>query len=98
MCCFPSMAKEEDAMGVSVCPSAVVQAPVDAVWELLSEPVLFDEWWDARTERIVPQGKASPGQVLYGTTRGLGRKWDVILSIEGVNPEKHRLQFLATLP
>jgi len=86
------------AMGVSVCPVANVQAPVESVWELLSEPKLFDEWWDAHTERIVPEGKASPGQTLYGTTHGLGKKWDVVLKIEGVNPEKHRLQFDATLP
>ncbi len=85
-------------MPVSVCPAAVVQTPVESVWELLSDPTLYDEWWDARTERIVPEGKASPGQVLYGTTRGLGRTWDVTLKTESVNPDKHRLQFLATLP
>ena len=49
-------------MGLTVCPAAVVAAPVESVWELLSEPTLYDVWWDARTERIVPEGKAAPGQ------------------------------------
>ena len=85
-------------MGFTLCPSAVVEAPVESVWELLSEPALYQEWSDIRTDRIVPEGKASPGQVLYGKTSGLGRTWDVTIRVERVNPEKHRVQLLATLP
>ena len=85
-------------MGVTVCPAAVVEAPVEWVWELLREPALYGEWSDLRPERIVPEGKASPGQVVYGKTSGLGRTWDVTIRVEMVNPEKHRVQFLAALP
>ncbi|MFL5659017.1 MAG: SRPBCC family protein [Ktedonobacteraceae bacterium] len=85
-------------MGFTICPAAVVAAPVESVWELLSEPTLYDVWWDACTERIVPEGKASPGQVLYAKTSGLGRKWDVTLRVEMVNPEKHQIQLHVTLP
>jgi len=85
-------------MGVTACPGTVVAAPVESVWELLSEPTLYDEWWDMHTERVVPEGKASPGQVFYGKSRGLGRDWDVSILIETVNPQKHRVQFLASLP
>ena len=52
-------------MSLTVCPVAVVAAPVESVWELLTEPALRDEWWDARTARVLPEGKASPGQVIY---------------------------------
>ena len=38
-------------MSITLCPAAVVAAPVEYVWELLSEPTLRDEWWDARTAR-----------------------------------------------
>lgn len=79
-------------MGFNICPAAIVAAPVESVWELLSEPTLYDEWWDAHMERIVPEGKASPGQMLYATTSGLGRKWSVTLRVETVNPEKHQIQ------
>src|SRR5690242_7676869 len=85
-------------MAVTACPAAAVAAPVENVWELLYEPTLYDEWWDMRTERIVPEGKASPGQLLHGKTRGLGRDWNVNIKIETVNPQKHRVQFLASLP
>src|SRR5947207_16004501 len=76
-------------MGFTICPAAVVAAPVESVWKLLSEPTLYDVWWDARTERIVPEGKASPGQVLYAKTSGFGRKWDVTLRVARVKPEKY---------
>ena len=85
-------------MALTVCPAAFVAAPVESVWELLSEPTLYDEWWDACAERIVPEGKASPGQVVYAKTSGLGREWDVALRIEMVNPEKHQIQMDVTLP
>ena len=85
-------------MGFTLCPSAVVAAPVESVWELLCEPTLYDEWWDARTERIVPEGKASPGQMLYAKTSALGRKWDVTLRVEMANPEKHQIQLHIMLP
>jgi len=85
-------------MGFTLCPAAVVAAPVESVWELLSEPTLYDEWWDACTERIVPEGKASSGQMLYAKTSALGRQWDVTLKVEMVNPEKHQIQFHITLP
>ena len=87
-----------DPMSFTLCPAAVVAAPVECVWELLSEPTLYDEWWDARTERIVPEGKASPGQVLYAKTSALGRTWDVTLRVEKVNPEKRQVQLHVTLP
>ena len=85
-------------MGLSVCPVAVVAAPVESVWELLADPTLYDTWWDARTERVVPSGGASPGQVVYAKATGLGRTWDVTLTVKAVNPEKHQLQMRVTLP
>jgi uncharacterized protein YndB with AHSA1/START domain len=62
-------------MAISVCPVTTVAAPVDYVWELLSDFNLYDLWWDARLERIVPEGKAAPGQIAYArfgmTEKGL---------------------------
>ncbi len=85
-------------MNLTLCPAAVVAAPVESVWELLSEPTLRDEWWDARTVRVVPEGEAAAGQTLYLTSTGLGRKWDVTIRIEVVNPERHQIRWHATLP
>jgi uncharacterized protein YndB with AHSA1/START domain len=85
-------------MGLSLCPTAVVAAPVESVWELLWEPTHYDAWMDVRTERVMPEGKASPGQVLSGKTSGLGRTWDVTIRVERVHPDKHQIQLQATLP
>src|SRR5512139_149755 len=85
-------------MGLTVCPAAVVAAPIESVWELLSEPALRDEWWDARTERVVPEGKASPGQVIYLKTLPIGRLLETTLSIERVDPEKHQIQWVLRGP
>ncbi len=78
-------------MSISVCPAAVVAAPVEVVWEMLSEPALRDEWWDARTERVVPEGKASAGQVIY-LKNALGRHGT--LKIETVDPQKHQIHWV----
>ena len=80
-------------MGFNICPAAVVAAPVETVWELLDDPVRLDEWWDARTVRIVPEGKASPGQVVYARASAFGLKKDVTLRVERVDPEKHQIQW-----
>lgn len=85
-------------MGITLCPAAIVAAPVESVWDLLSEPTLYNEWWDARMERIVPEGKASPGQMLYAKTSAFGREWEVTLKVERVNPEKHQIQLHVMLP
>src|SRR5512142_2614265 len=81
-------------MSITFCPAAVVAAPVECVWELLLEPILRDEGRDARSRRVVPEGKASPGQVLYLKTFPLVRQWDATLRIERVDPEKHQIHWL----
>lgn len=78
-------------MSLTICPTAVVAAPVETVWELLTEPALRDEWWDARTRRLVPEGPASAGQVIYLKTLPLVGKWDATISVERVDPEKHQI-------
>jgi uncharacterized protein YndB with AHSA1/START domain len=87
-------------MSISVCPAVVVAAPVESVWELLSEPTLYDQWWDAHTERIVPEGKATPGQIVYARLSAFGGafKGRLTLRVESVDPEKHQVRIRATLP
>jgi uncharacterized protein YndB with AHSA1/START domain len=85
-------------MGFSVCPTAVVAAPVESVWELLADPASYDVWWDARTVRIAPEGMAAPGQVVYATTSGFGKTWDVTLRVAAVDPARHQLHLRIALP
>lgn len=78
-------------MSFTVCPVAVIAAPVESVWELLTEPALRDEWWDARTAHVVPEGTAAPGQVIYLKPLLLGRLGKGSLTVERVDPDKHQI-------
>ncbi len=78
-------------MALTICPAAVVAAPVETVWELLSDPVLRDTWWHAHTERVVPEGKASAGQVIY-LKNAVGRHGT--LTVQTVDPEKHQIHWV----
>ena len=84
-------------MGITVCPMDVVNAPVESVWELLSDPLLYGTWTDAQPVRIAPEGPATPGQMVYATTRGLGRTWNVTLKVEMVNAERHQITLFSQL-
>ena len=83
---------------LNVCPAAIVKAPVERVWALLADPAGYDRWWDAHTERIVPEGPAHVSQRLHGWSGALGRRWPVTLTIEMVDEAKHQLGFRTTLP
>src|SRR5215469_14579690 len=83
---------------VSVCPSALVQAPVDRVWELVTRPEGFDLWPDAALVVAEPHGPACPGQELHLVTRALGWSFAVRISVREVDPEHRRLHFLVSLP
>ena len=84
-------------MAITACPATTVAAPVEFVWELLSDLRLYDLWWDARMPRIVPEGPATPGPMAYATTSGLGRTWDISFKVNVVDPVKRRVQIDAAL-
>ena len=85
-------------MPVSVCPSANVAASAEEVWGLLMQPETYDQWWDFHAEAVVPAGPATPGQVVSGWSRALGRKWPVSLAIEAMDAQKRQMLLRTTLP
>jgi uncharacterized protein YndB with AHSA1/START domain len=85
-------------MPISVCPAAVVAAPVEKVWEVLMQPSSYDKWLDMHTILIEPEGPAVAGQTIHAWTRAFGKKWDVSPSITLVNAEKHQIGFDVKLP
>jgi len=46
-------------MGLSVCPSAIVAAPVETVWSLLDPLSQLDKWADGEVISIEPEGPAT---------------------------------------
>jgi len=85
-------------VGLSVCPSAVVAAPVDRVWDLLTRPEGFDKWADATLVSAEPDGAAQPGQKVHLVTGALGLKFAVTIDVLDIDRENHRLHFLVHLP
>ncbi len=85
-------------MTVNVCPAAAVAAPMEVVWGMLMRPETYDQWWDAHTRRIEPPGPATPGQVIYAWSKGLGRRWEVRLTIKQVDANQHQIVFDTVFP
>ena len=85
-------------MSLSTCPIATIDAPIERVWRLLVEPIRYDEWWDAQTVSIIPEGPAQPGQQIFAQTVALGTRWDVHITVQAVMPEKQQIALRTRLP
>ncbi len=81
-------------MSVSTCPIAVINAPIERVWELLAEPANYDLWWDAKTRSIVPEGRAHAGQKVFAKAGG----FNIFLTIDGVDEFKHQIHYTSKFP
>ena len=73
-------------MGLTVCPAAVVAAPVEVVWGNLVQWERYFEWADVWVERREPEGPASVGQTIYFARKAFGRILHFIFKVEEVNP------------
>jgi len=85
-------------MALTVCPAATVAAPVEVVWEILTQPAYYSAWADAQLQRIEPEGPAIVGQTIHFTSKALGIKWPLAFTVEKVNPQKHQLGLHAIFP
>ena len=85
-------------MSVSACPIVTVNAPIERIWGLLSEPASYALWWDAQTRSIVPEGPAKAGQKIYAQTKALGKQWAVNILVELVDAGNHQIQLTTLLP
>jgi hypothetical protein len=85
-------------MGLSVCPAAVVAAPVEVVWAFLAYPAKLNEWADGRVEQIEPEGPAVVGQKFTVIAPALGRKWRAFFTVEKVDVGKHQLGMRVAFP
>jgi hypothetical protein len=85
-------------MTLTVCPAAVVAAPVEVVWGNLVHWERYSEWADVQVERLEPEGPAIVGQTIYFTGKAFGRTLRFIFKIEAINPERHQLDLHAFFP
>ncbi len=78
-------------MSLSVCPAAIVAAPVELVWANLVEWERYSDWTDVQVERVEPPGPASAGQTVTFGGKVLGRTLRFTFKIEEVDAARHRL-------
>ncbi len=85
-------------MGLSVCPAAIVAAPVEVVWENLVQWEHYSEWADVHPERIEPEGPATVGQTISFAGKAFGYTWRFSFKVEEINEERHVLGLHAFFP
>jgi carbon monoxide dehydrogenase subunit G len=83
---------------VHACPIGEVAADADTVWSFLHDPRRMDLWWDARVERVEPEGPMTPGQRITATTRELGHTFHLTFDVKEVDVARRRVRILAHLP
>ena len=85
-------------MSLNVCPIATINAPLERLWNFLSEPKNYALWWDAQTLSILPAGHASPRQIIQAKSRAMGKQWNVNIEVEGLDEQRHQIHLKTMLP
>lgn len=86
------------SMKYANCPTAVVNAPVDVVWRLLTEPAGWGNFYDVQITKVVPPGPAVVGQKIYGTSGPWPLRFRVQFEFFKIDPANHVLGFTVQLP
>ena len=80
------------------CPTDTVEAPVEIVWELLTDPAKWPSFYDMRLTRIDPPGPASPGQRIFGES---GPRWlhlRVTITCRAIDAARLKMELEVQLP
>ena len=85
-------------MALTVCPVAVVAAPVEVVWANLVQWERFSSWADVRVQRSDPEGPATPGQTISFGGKAFGRTMRFTFKVEAVDSVIHQLDLHAFFP
>ena len=85
-------------MTYASCPTDVVNAPVEIVWSLLTDPAGWGDFYDMRVLRVDPPGPASVGQRLSGESGPRVLHLGISFEYTDIDPEHHRLGVNVKLP
>jgi hypothetical protein len=82
----------------AVCPTDIVEAPVDVVWRLLTEPAGWGGFFDVRIGHIEPPGSARDGQRVFAESGPRLLHLKVRFEFTAIDAERHRLGLQVRLP
>jgi hypothetical protein len=80
------------------CPTEVVNAPIEVVWNLLTNPAGWGGFFDLRVVGVEPAGQAQVGQRVRGETWSRSLHLKVGFKFTEIDAERHRLVFDVELP
>jgi polyketide cyclase/dehydrase/lipid transport protein len=84
-------------VAVIACPTDIVAASADALWELLTRPENYDRWTGADLVSVSPLGHAQRGQRIDFRIRALGRTWPVRFEV-GTVRDREELELDVFMP
>jgi uncharacterized protein YndB with AHSA1/START domain len=85
-------------MVYAVCPTDVVNAPIERVWSLLTDPAGWGDFWDARVLDIEPAGPAAAGQRILLRSGPWPARFRLTFTFTKVDPANHTLDLDIRLP
>src|SRR5262245_54212804 len=80
------------------CPTAVVEASVEVVWDLLTHPQGWGHFYDIRILSVEPAGRAAVGQRITGETGTVFLRLKVLLEFVSIDEGDHKIGLRVRLP
>jgi hypothetical protein len=82
----------------SSCPTTIVNAPVQIIWELLMNPDGWGDFFDVRIIGMKPEGRAAVGQEIYAESGPSFLHLKVEFKFVAIDSDRHRLGLEIRLP
>jgi len=82
----------------AICPTDVIEAPIDVVWRLLTDPAGWGDFFDVRVRQVDPPGPAKVGQRVRGESGPRFLRLAVRFEFTHIDPAGHRLGVDVHLP
>jgi hypothetical protein len=80
------------------CPTEVIAAPIEVVWDLVTHPEGWGRFYDIRILSVEPAGRAALGQRITAETGPVFLHLKVLLEFVSIDESHHRIGVSVRLP
>jgi hypothetical protein len=95
---FRAVRRREEAQLTLVCPTDVVEAPVEVVWGLLTDPAGWGDFFDLRVRAVHPPGPAHVGQCVHAESGPRFAHLKITFRFTRIDVTHHGLGMRVALP